>query len=141
MQLNVSLPRRHQQRGMGCCGAAFPSMFSFFFFSSFFPPLLSLQFLSYQSIGITTLMLMKYTQFMENWCYDKKTLYGFAKHYLTDEPLPGVLSGSISCSNVHVCVSVYECMYLSVCIHRYYFEYICACSCCVRIICQHDCVE
>lgn len=27
------------------------------------------------------------SQFMENWCYDKKTVYGFAKHYETGEPL------------------------------------------------------
>ena len=28
------------------------------------------------------------SQFMENWCYDTKTLYGFAKHYQTNQPLP-----------------------------------------------------
>lgn len=28
------------------------------------------------------------SQFMENWLLDKKTLYGFAKHYITGEPLP-----------------------------------------------------
>ena len=28
------------------------------------------------------------SQFMENWCYDEPTVYGFAKHYETGEALP-----------------------------------------------------
>ena len=31
------------------------------------------------------------SQFMENWCYHKPTVMGFAKHYLTNEPLPDEL--------------------------------------------------
>jgi oligopeptidase A len=38
------------------------------------------------------------SQFMENWCYDKKTLYGFAKHYLSGEPLPEDLYNKIIAS-------------------------------------------
>lgn len=28
------------------------------------------------------------SQFMENWCYDRKTLYSFAKHYDTGTSPP-----------------------------------------------------
>ena len=42
------------------------------------------------------------SQFMENWCYDKKTLYGFAKHYTSGEPLPEELYEKIKAAkNFH----------------------------------------
>jgi oligopeptidase A len=31
------------------------------------------------------------SQFMENWCYDRPTVYGFAKHWETGEPMPDVM--------------------------------------------------
>lgn len=38
------------------------------------------------------------SQFMENWCYDKPTLYGFAKHFQTGEPLPEELFQKLKAS-------------------------------------------
>jgi oligopeptidase A len=35
---------------------------------------------------------------MENWCYDRPTIYGFAKHYQTGEPLPEELFKKIKAS-------------------------------------------
>ncbi|MEW5307298.1 MAG: hypothetical protein WDW36_009705 [Sanguina aurantia] len=36
------------------------------------------------------------SQFMENWAYDRSTLYSFAKHYTTGEPLPEELFTRLS---------------------------------------------
>lgn len=38
------------------------------------------------------------SQFMENWCYDKPTLYSFAKHWETGEPLPQDLFDKVRAS-------------------------------------------
>ncbi|BAZ28649.1 oligopeptidase A [Cylindrospermum sp. NIES-4074] len=53
------------------------------------------------------------SQFMENWCYDRPTLFGMAKHYETGEPLPehyyqkllaarNYMSGSAMLRQVHL---------------------------------------
>ncbi|PLZ98073.1 peptidase M3 [Fischerella thermalis CCMEE 5268] len=52
------------------------------------------------------------SQFMENWCYDRATLFGMARHYATGEPLPehyyqkllaakNYMSGSATLRQVH----------------------------------------
>ena len=52
------------------------------------------------------------SQFMENWCYERPTLFGMAKHYETGEPLPehyyqkllaarNYMSGSVTLRQVH----------------------------------------
>jgi oligopeptidase A len=53
------------------------------------------------------------SQFMENWCYDRATLFGMARHYATGEPLPehyyqkllaakNYMSGSATLRQVHL---------------------------------------
>ncbi|WP_414544728.1 M3 family metallopeptidase [Nostoc sp. CCY0012] len=52
------------------------------------------------------------SQFMENWCYERPTLFGMAKHYETGEPLPehyyqkllaarNYMSGSVTLRQIH----------------------------------------
>ena len=38
------------------------------------------------------------SQFMENWCYDRDTLRGFARHYQSGEPLPDALLEKLQAS-------------------------------------------
>ena len=38
------------------------------------------------------------SQFMENWCYDRATLHGFARHHQTGEPIPDALLHKLQAS-------------------------------------------
>ncbi len=40
------------------------------------------------------------SQFMENFCTDRPTLYSFAKHYQSDEPLPEELYKRLKAAKV-----------------------------------------
>ena len=54
------------------------------------------------------------SQFMENWCYHKKTLLGFAKHYQTGETLPDDLYNKIIKQNkFHVANGINRQIYFS----------------------------
>lgn len=52
------------------------------------------------------------SQFMENWCYDKQTLYGFAKHYATGETIPDVLFEKVKAAkNFHAGLAMVRQLY------------------------------
>ena len=52
------------------------------------------------------------SQFMENWCYDKKTLHGFAKHYVTGETIPDDLFEKVKAAkNFHAGLAMVRQLY------------------------------
>lgn len=49
---------------------------------------------------------------MENWCYDKKTLHGFAKHYVTGETIPDELFEKVKAAkNFHAGLAMVRQLY------------------------------
>jgi oligopeptidase A len=49
---------------------------------------------------------------MENWCYDEKTFYSFARHYQTNEPLPKELFEKIkNAKNYHAALQMIRQLY------------------------------
>jgi hypothetical protein len=68
---------------------------------------------------------------MENWCYDKPTVDGFARHYQTGEALP----------NVCMCVCAVVCMCLRFFIYIYIYIYIYVGGVCVSVcVCMYVCM-
>ena len=46
------------------------------------------------------------SQFMENWCYDRPTLFSFARHFETGAPLPEELFNKVSVAVAIFCYCV-----------------------------------
>jgi oligopeptidase A len=64
------------------------------------------------------------SQFMENWCYDKPTVYGFAKHYQTGEPLPVELFEKIKAAkNFHAGLMMLRQLYFGALDMKLHSEY------------------
>lgn len=52
---------------------------------------------------------------MENWCYDKQTLNSFAKHYITNEPIPNELFEKVKAAkNFHSGLAMIRQLYFGI---------------------------